>query len=365
MIKHLSYLLFKTSANINASILGFILLFFAQTTMAQYAPAAGQPGTTAIPADSSIFVTWANYCTLERGWINIADTTLGKTSLGLATAATGIANNGVVSLGDGGTATLLFPQPIRNGSGFDFAVFENGFASPLGDFLELAFVEVSSDGINFVRFPNSSLTSSEQQVNSFGTIDPKQIHNLAGKYYTLYGTPFDLENLINHPELDLDYITHVRIVDVVGSITTAWANYDNDNLPINDPYPTAFPSGGFDLDAVGVIHQNDVLSTFSPHHNRTNSLSQTRGKDIIHYPNPVTDFLHIDFGESWNEAVHNYQQQWTYTIHNSLGTVVQKKDFSLTRPLHLGLTHLAQGVYYLSILDNYNSAIESFLFFKN
>ena len=56
----------------------------------------------------------------------------------------------VVSLGDGGSITLTFAHPLSDGTGPDLAVFENAFNDT---FLELAFVEVSSDGANFVRFP--------------------------------------------------------------------------------------------------------------------------------------------------------------------------------------------------------------------
>ncbi len=43
---------------------------------------------------------------------------------------------------------------------------------------------------------------------------------------------------------------YVRIVDVIGNGTT----FDANGQPVYDPHPTAFPSGGFDLDAVGVLH---------------------------------------------------------------------------------------------------------------
>ena len=65
--------------------------------------------------------------------------------------ATGMAGDGrVVSLGDGGVAILTFDTPLSDGPGPDFAVFENAF---LETFLELAFVEVSSDDVNYFRFP--------------------------------------------------------------------------------------------------------------------------------------------------------------------------------------------------------------------
>jgi hypothetical protein len=58
--------------------------------------------------------------------------------------------------------------------------------------------------------------------------------------------------------LDIQNITHIRIIDVVGCVQPAYATYDQNNGIVNDPWPTEFGSGGFDLDAVGVIHQQPV-----------------------------------------------------------------------------------------------------------
>ena len=239
---------------------------------AQFPPAAGQDGSTAIAADSSIFVAWASSCIVERGWKDIAVTDSGYVDFGEAIFATGISDNTILSLGDGGYATLEFNLPIRNGSSWDFAIFENGFPG----FLELAFVEVSDDGENFYRFPATSLTDTLIPIGSFGAIDPTKINNLAGKYIASFGTPFDLEELSNIPDLDVNQITHVRIVDVVGSLVNEYATRDVQTHKINDPYPTLFSSGGFDLDAIGVIHQN-ILST-------TKDLKHT---ELILYPNPI------------------------------------------------------------------------------
>jgi hypothetical protein len=154
-------------------------------------------------------------------------------------------------------ATVTFASPICNREGPDFAVFENGFANsgnPSLWFLELGFVEVSSDGENFFRFPAYSNVQTVTQIDGMGCIDPSQIHNLASKYGAMYGTPFDLDEVPDDPLLDKDHITHVRIVDVVGSINPEYATYDCQGNPINDPWPTPFASGGMDLDAVGVIH---------------------------------------------------------------------------------------------------------------
>jgi len=163
--------------------------------------------------------------------------------------------NGVVSLGDSGIATLTFVNPIYNGQGFDFAVFENGFytQSPLA-FLEFAFVEVSSDGSNFFRFPVTSNIQDTAQIPMTG-VDCSLVNNLAGKYVFGYGTPFDLEELKNEVGLEVNNITHVRLIDAVGSLNNQYATRDQFGQKINDPYPTSFASSGFVFDSVGVINK--------------------------------------------------------------------------------------------------------------
>ncbi len=218
----------------------------------QFPPAAGQDGSTAIPAGSDVFVGWATRCEVQRGWKNIMQPDSGFVSYGIPGNATGIADNEVVSLGDGGTAVLSFDYPVTDGDGADFAVFENGFDS---HFLELAFVEVSSDGVHFYRFPAISHTQVEEQVGTFGLLDPTKINNLAGKYEVGFGTPFDLAELSGIAGLNIHAVTHIRLVDVIGSVSDTVGSKDKDGNLINDPFPTPFPSGGFDLDAVGVIHE--------------------------------------------------------------------------------------------------------------
>ena len=50
----------------------------------------------------------------------------------------------------------------------------------------------------------------------------------------------------------------MKIIDVIGSIDYNFCNYDQYLNKINDPFPTPFPSSGFDLDAVGVINQGSM-----------------------------------------------------------------------------------------------------------
>jgi hypothetical protein len=228
------------------------LMSITLTASAQFPPPAGQPGTTAMHKDSSAFVAWATGCVVVRGPQDISDPELGLASVGVQANVVGMPNGNVLSLGDGGMATLTFAQPIINGPGWDFAVFENGFNDI---FLELAFVEVSSNGADFYRFPATSLTQTDTQIDGFGAVDATKIDNLAGKYRAQFGTPFDLEQLAGEPGLDVDAITHVRIVDVVGCIQDAYATHDHLGNKVNDPWNTPFASSGFDLDGVGVVHQ--------------------------------------------------------------------------------------------------------------
>lgn len=220
--------------------------------------AVGTEGCDAIAQDSNIIVAWATGCTVVRGPVDIVNPDgprvhYGTDDAGIGSA--GVITTNAVSLGDGGTATVTFAHPIRNGVGPDFAVFEN----PFNDyFLELAFVEVSTDGERFVRFPATSLTQTDTQVVS--RVEPEDIHNLAGKYRVGYGTPFDLAELADSTGIDIDSIVYVRLVDVVGTIDPQYATYDAYGHIVNDPYPTndtQWGSGGFDLTGVAVIHENN------------------------------------------------------------------------------------------------------------
>lgn len=237
-------------------------LFILSLSAQSFPPCAGFPGSTAIHADSSVFVDWAITAEITRGYQNSAFPENGFVDYGLDENATGIpdGNEGVVSLGDDGSAVLSFNSPIVNGAGPDFAVFENGFrqndTTELA-FLELAFVDVSTDGIEYIRFPSVSEIQTEVQTAAYENLNARLIHNLAGKYIIFYGTPFDLEdleNLVAGTSVNLTDINYVKITAITGSINDDFANYDSQGNKINDPYPTPFPSGGFDLDAVGIIN---------------------------------------------------------------------------------------------------------------
>ncbi|HEY1603233.1 MAG TPA: hypothetical protein VGG64_26755 [Pirellulales bacterium] len=224
-------------------------------------PQVGQPGALGIPAASPLFTEWASsVASLNRGPEDIANPSLGLASVGTASNALGspVGNaSRVVSLGDGGSITVGFNMPIKNGPGPDLAVFENGFLSGGASqaFLELATVAVSSDGTNFFTFPDVSDTQTTTQVGGSGLLDASNLYDLAGKYIAGYGTGFDLSELANvSPLLNVNDITAVRITDVVGSIDPQYGTKDSLGNLINDPFPTPFTSSGFDLNAVGAIN---------------------------------------------------------------------------------------------------------------
>lgn len=293
---------------------------------AQFAPSVGQIGCDAIHCDSSCIVAWATDCSITRGYQQINKPELGFASYGNESHVIGKADNHALSLGDGGVATLRFASPIVNGQGADFAVFENSFDD---FFLELAFVEVSSDGEHFFRFPSVSLTQTNVQVETFGQVDATKIHHLAGKYRAYYGTPFDLDSLSDHSLLRKDSICYVRIVDVIGCVDEQYASYDSRENLINEPWPTPFYSSGFDLDAVAVMHDRKHASI-------------TEEKIALRvFPNPVSDFMQIDFDQVPEKFC-------VIRIYDYMGNLHRQIDTE-SRRLDIDFSTFERGVYLLVV----------------
>ena len=306
----------------------------------------GTVGCRGIHCDNPILVAWATGCEVTRGYQDIALQGL-RASHGSAQDAIGKVTESnttnVVSLGDGGEAVLTFAKPIVNGEGYDFAVFENSFNDL---FLELAFVEVSSDSNYWVRFPAISNTQTATQVNgSSGSIDARYIHNLAGKYRVGWGTPFDLDDLAGDPQLDFDNIRYVKVIDVVGSINPLYASYDSRNRIINDPYSTYFASGGFDLAGVGVINEKSDVS-----------VTDAEIMPYRIYPNPTRGQLRITSYELKDGDV--------IEIYNVVGQKLQSAPFNSPEggklpsfggagggEMVIDISHFANGMYYLRIAD--------------
>lgn len=307
----------------------YICLLTTSVSHAQlsYPPDADTEGTTAISKNSSAFVAWATGVEVVRGYIQISDPSIthmgsNKASYGVPADAVGMPDLGAVSLGDAGTAVVTFAAPITNGPGYDFAVFENGSNT----FLELAFVEVSSDGANFFRFPAHSETQIDTPIGGFGALEARNLNNLAGKYKADYGTPFNLDDIPDNLLLNKNAITHIKLIDVVGSLETAFGTTDSFGNLINDPYPTPFYSGGFDLTGVGVINQA-VLSK-----DNFNALAFTV------YPNPAKDVLTVVLA---NDATGNM------TLYDVSGRKVLLG--SLSGSQSFDVSSLNEGVYFVEV----------------
>jgi hypothetical protein len=309
----------------------FIIFLAAITcsSFSQFAPAAGEPGSSAVHKDSMVIVNWANSVeSFNPGSTNIVNIAGPIASFGEPENALHYAEGtsvDIVSLGDLGSISLGFEYPIMNGVGNDFAVFENSFSDT---YLEFAHVEVSTDGEYFVRFPSISNISTTVQTGTYAVSDPTLVNNLAGKYRQGYGTPFDLNELIGHEGINLDSINFVRIIDVVGTIDEAYGTLDSEGNLINDPYPSDFESGGFDLDAVAVLNENN------PYANTTESELFTN-MDV--YPNPTNGLVHFS-------SVDPIKTVCIYTL---TGKKVGEIDAS--NQIDLNSFGLASGTYILSI----------------
>lgn len=303
-----------------------ILIFLCKLSIAQFHSPAGMAGSNAMHADSNAFVAWAKACTVVRGFQDISNTSLGKASVGDSSFVTAKADAGVVSLGDGGVAIITFSAPITNGPGYDFAVFENAFNDT---FLELAFVEVSSDGINYVRFPATCNLQDTLQYDNSGILDAKKINNLAGKYRVLFGTPFDLQELAGTTSIDITSITHVKLIDVIGSLNHSYASYDSNNHIINDPWPTPFNSSGFDLDAVGVINQKAV------------GIDELNSQSVFKtYPNPAQDELFI--------LTRTPNEKTEITISDLTGNILIRENTESNKNM-IDISALRCGIYFVMI----------------
>ncbi|RQO32502.1 secretion protein [Taibaiella sp. KBW10] len=287
---------------------------------------------------------WATACTVTRGWVDIADHSQGLASFGVDANGVGIpgSSTDVVSLGDSGTAVLTFANPIKNMSGPDFAVFENGFVdgqNPQQAFLEFAFVEVSSDGQRYVRFPASYTGSTATQYGNWTYVDGREYKNLAGRYVLGYGTPFDLEELQDSTGLDINNITHVRLVDVIGSVNPLLGSKDAQGNLINDPYPSPYASGGFDLSGIAVLN------------NRTNSIADRMNKNEVQIvPNPANQFISLS---SEKNTI------FYYRIVNVLGQEI--KSGTVKNNVYIDVSGLTAGSYYIFTESNGTKSAAHFL----
>ncbi|MEE2886623.1 MAG: hypothetical protein VX951_04255 [Planctomycetota bacterium] len=186
-----------------------------------------------------------------------------------------VANNlAVHSLGVGGFLTLGFNVTITDGPGADFLVFENAFAVSAGGpiFSEALFVEVSTNGQDFARFPTRYqgpttsggpyATGWAGYYSGFGGIKPSNGGKAGVDNFDVVqagGDSFDLADLQDHPlvtagKVDLGKITQLRLVDVIAGISK-----DSAGNTIQDP-----TAGSADINAVSVIHHTGNVPGTGP-----------------------------------------------------------------------------------------------------
>lgn len=171
----------------------------------------------------------------------------------------------VASLGRGGSITVGFDVTITDGPGADLTVFENPFVFNGEVFSEVAYVEASTDGVHFARFPSSyagpstgfsgftapwgtysGLTGcvpvmANVMTNTVDPFDPAVSGGESFDLASLAGDPLVVAGLV-----DIHAIHFVRIVDPgyqVGTDSFGHIIYDNSG-----------PTGSADIDAVAVIN---------------------------------------------------------------------------------------------------------------
>ena len=225
-----------------------------------------------VSADSFEIATWANE-------VVAFSPTLSGSGHSDSINALGAPDGAFASLGDlsakeiengmpPGKITLSFATAITDGIGWDFTVFENASEFFEGPFVfgELAFVEVSSNGVHFSRFPNTSLnvepgegTPDTELITSVGRnfagLNTTNINNLAGIHPLRFGTSFDLSALISNDkvlagDVDITSIQFVRLIDIPGD----GSRFDSQGRPVLDAWPTSGGVAGIDVDAIGARH---------------------------------------------------------------------------------------------------------------
>lgn len=183
----------------------------------------------------------------------------------------------VHSLGIGGSLTLSFAQPLRNGPGADFLVAENPFESSTfgATFAEFCFVEVSSNGTDFARMP-ARWFGPDVEPGPFAVVPMGSSENLAGQVPVLAGSAqapgadpqdvceaggdaFDLQDLVGHPEVaagrvNLGAIAQLRLVDARSGI-----DRDAAGRFVRDT-----GSGSADIDAVTAVHHAGNATAAGP-----------------------------------------------------------------------------------------------------
>ena len=130
--------------------------------------------------------------------------------------------------------------------------------------------------------------------------------------------------------LDLQNISHIKIIDVIGSLNPLYASLDTAGNFINDPWPTPFPSSGFDLESVGVIHSKGF------------GIQELQSNFEI-YPNPALDFIYLKSHDP-NLNIEGIE------VLNSMGQVIEETKKEIIRnDFRIDLANFDSGIYFIQI----------------
>lgn len=185
----------------------------------------------------------------------------------------------ILSLGEGGSVTVGFGVTITDGPGVDFTVYENAIV--FGDvFAEVFFVEVSTNGTDFARFPTSYVgpqNPGDFTLMPIGTYDGFGGHQpvLTNIFDAMPvdpldparsgGESFDLSALANDPlvtggQVDLTEIHFVRLIDAPsGGLST-----DTSGTPVWDSREAVGAANSADIDAIAVIQHTGTVNANQP-----------------------------------------------------------------------------------------------------
>jgi len=189
-------------------------------------------------------------------------------------AGLGSGSGDVCTLGVGGSLTLGFDVTIADGPGADLTVFENVFLFSGQPFSEVAYVEVSTNGVDFARFPSSYAGPSSglpgftapwgtySGLTGFAPVLANVATNTIDPLDPVVsgGEAFDLAALANDPLVigglvDLAQVHFVRIVDVPHQ-----SGLDSFGRVIFD---NSGPTGSADIEAVAVLQHTGTVSPTS------------------------------------------------------------------------------------------------------
>jgi hypothetical protein len=139
----------------------------------------------------------------------------------------------VLSLGQAGGIVLELGSTMTDGPGPDLLVFENAFRGPDGGlFKETAIVGASADGVTFIDWPCT-------------TDDPAKVHAGCAGIHAVLSSPGNGIDPLDPLAAGGDAFD---LADV-GLVSARFVRVRDSGLN-----PSLAPSGGFDLDAVAVVH---------------------------------------------------------------------------------------------------------------